>query len=148
MSALMPAQYHCRYQKHCGMTPHHTTTTTTSPSHTPSHTPNPNLHHPITHPAADHDHHMDIAKTFVPPGRVLYLHRQKELVQTRSRLSGSRPMERVRYRPGWCSAAAVVDDGLVVAGSMFVDHFPDTQLDVLQQAADEARSGLKGVKQV
>jgi hypothetical protein len=91
---------------------------------------------------------MNIAKTFVPPGRVLYLRRQKEVVQSRSRLSGSRSIERVCYRPGWSTAAAVVDDGLVVAASMFADHFPDTQLKVLQQVADEVRSGIKVVEQV
>ncbi len=85
---------------------------------------------------------MAVAKTFVPPGRVLYLRRVKRPAP--GGCSG-RARQQHAFSPRWCGAAELVQDGLVVSGSMFVDHFPDAQLLVLQRVADEARSGLRGV---
>ena len=95
-------------------------------------------------PAADE--RIAIAAAFVPPGRVLYLQRTKR-AERGGALSCGRPVQRHCFSPRWCTAAALVADGLVVSGSMFLEHFPDRQLAVLQQVADEARSGIKGVAQ-
>jgi hypothetical protein len=101
---------------------------------------------PFPHPSppvrsADQDPRLAIAKTFVPPGRVLYLSRSK-----RAAPRGCRgPASQYAFAPRWCGAEELVEGGLVVAGSMFKEHFPDAQLLVLQRVADEARSGLRGV---
>ncbi|KXZ56293.1 hypothetical protein GPECTOR_1g258 [Gonium pectorale] len=87
------------------------------------------------------------ARSFVPPGHVLYLERRKQQQETSAQpdtdwgccTDGAAAGDKGRYGCRWIRVEDLVDRGLVVSRSMFLDHLPDTTLKAIEQALAQAR---------
>ena len=83
--------------------------------------------------------YVKLASKFGPPGRVMYLkqigHRmaKKNKSINRKKVNGKR-----EYQAVWVDGEVLIDQGLLLSGRMWLDHFPDYALGTLRRLASAA----------